>query len=1429
MDILTNYDYRLFIGGNIITPEAEVTAIPPLHAKQNVFVKIKEDDYHVVLTGLKFNRKLYAPGTIEAEVAINSVAAALPSFTEVEKLFAMRQVELTIVNIDKATESDNETTIAKNYYVYLINPQIVTAQSKTTMYVKLTINSYDKMMATDKFCKAFTGKKLASEILAKECYGFGLTDNMISADIKNLKNLSYKSSGKDVEKIQPYLVQYNESFYDFLVRTANRCGEFLYFEDGKLTIGLPTTENKDKIQSFTSITMQGYTSGAIDNVKDYSRDSVKDDGTISGELNYDAIETDSAGFPKDTFIQNPYYNSELAGDEYIFPLEDDKYNNLNRELCLRSKGVEFLKTTLLKATSAIAGCEGESAITLAAKEAAQLAADSANAGIVLAYSDKEVKDANEKAWGDNPEHYKDNRLVAFSSLDSNGWIGRDFYADIRHKEDELHKKIVCIDMGTKYAPVKLGERIEVDGQEDDYIVIQINLIGDLVWSRDYKKFDPSDTSTDIYSGRQSQIIWAIPVGYEKDKNGKEDKSKEYVVPPVAPVPMIRKSGPQTAFVIDNDDKKYQGRVRIAYPWQSPKDNKRLELYAAQKLVAEAQAKYDATNAELEELNRNKLMLEDITNLIDQDHSAMKDMTEQEKKAYIEKLEAEISKLKEEMEALEADFLQDHITDNPGEFTDISLEKIQTDEASRKSYKEKQAELEKKELRLRILKDADFDPKAAQGVITLKIVEISVKKQALNLSLMSQKTIVKSLEQEAKEKEEEWNKELAKTATPWVRVATPMATQGGGVFFRPNKGDEVLVNYDSDNIERPYVVGSVFSKNHLAPGEDLDKFAKSFMQKRAQIAMMSANGQHITFSAPSDGWKFWQNFSPAMKTLQMYAPALKGKKLDWGDLKDLCGGIYMGDRFGLYELSLSSHDRKIKIKSPYGNVEIGAFSGINIKAPNGDIKISGKNVTIEAGNKLTLHSGKNIVDDKNWTEKFKDAGKAVADTLVDNTIGDLVGLKFVDMTILRSVLEVFLRPIDGTLMLKSNNYVMLEAGKGQVQVPIDRYAPKYQKAYDKLEKEHHQVFAKTAEYIKTIEKRANEFSSQYVKLKADAFEKKQAVDAALTLCWRDGVDKPDIIGAVWSIKGNNNFVPIGGEGAGTLKAIMDAIDAGKLKDPLNSIEINGAAAANLDEVKAYLQPIFEAYGQAIVALHKHVLSVKTLFKAEDKTAVNQSIMNLNSHEATQWIDNQFDRLLVTESDDKKTKAELKKWTDTFGNDNANDAFMSDDYLAGTGDPFIDALVFKRRLVAWLLLSVKKDNHNNIGVAPAQQTIYFTVCFDEAFINSDDNLKNKWDNVAYLKSEAPQPPAKGFKAGLKAAAAAVGQYFLDRLKKGAKAYADPEAPGRGWAHQVWNETNGQILFSSEKGRTYEIQKGTIKNLDITTWSDEDTLKATIKGVK
>ena len=52
----------------------------------------------------------------------------------------------------------------------------------------------------------------------------------------------------------------------------------------------------------------------------------------------------------------------------------------------------------------------------------------------------------------------------------------------------------------------------------------------------------------------------------------------------------------------------------------------------------------------------------------------------------------------------------------------------------------------------------------------------------------------------------------------------------------------------------------------------------------------------------------------------------------------------------------------------------AFTGITISAPNGDVSITGKNVSIRAGNNLTLESGTNV-NYKLW--KSKDTTKGTA--------------------------------------------------------------------------------------------------------------------------------------------------------------------------------------------------------------------------------------------------------------------------------------------------------------------------------------------------------------------------------------------------------------------------------------------------------------------
>ena len=1442
MENINNYDYRLFFGKNIKNPMTEVTEIPPLHAKQNFYIEIDKVKYSIVLSGLKFTRKVYEPGIIEAEVSIKSAETTgenvgkIPTFNQVEALLMDRQIELTIVDIDKfkakptgqngeeqaqkTIDDKSETSIAKNYYVYMINPQIATNSGAKEMFVKLTIHSFDKLMDIDKYCKAYTAKKLAKDIITNELVTFGLPASLVSTEIANLQNLKYEdSTSTPTEKIQPYLVQYNETFLDFLVRTANRCGEFLFFEDGKLTLGLPT-KTPAELSGFDSVTMQGYTDGIVD-VEDYSRDSVKDNGTIAGELNFDAIEKDKSGLPNDAFEGKLNYNTPLAGEEYIFPLEDKKYTNLNRELCFRGKDFEQLKTIALKATAAIAACEDGNPIKLVATELAQTTTDSINAGVIIGQVDSQTKEDLEKNFGSNKEQYNNGRLVAFSSLDEKGWIGHKFYSAIRKLEEQQHQKIICIDMGTTYAPVSLGDKIQVDGLEGHYIVVQIRQIANLVWNRNYRKFNPSDPSTDLYSDRQSQVIYAIPVIHPLKEDKKTlDLTKETFVPPVAPVPMFRKASPQTAFVVDNNDNKYQGRVRIAYPWQSPNDAKRKAVITAETALKKAQDELATQEIKIKYLKEQLTMFE---NYIKPKLNELKGMSAKDREEYKKKLEktikddeAELAKLKRQLNVSE-----ESITNE--DFEEISLEKYQENEAKkaglRLQIEAQKKKLEIERLSLKYITDAKLDPEKALQQIETDKTSLDQDKEKLDKAVAAATNAVASAKVDVANKVSEWDKEVKKSASPWVRVATPMATEGGGVYFTPNKGDEVLVNYDCDNVERPYVVGSVYSKNTLAPGESVDKFTKNFLQKRASMMLMSPNGQHISFNAPKDGWKFVQGFSPALKTLQTYFPALKGKDLDWGDGKDLAGGIYMGDRFGLYELSLSSHDRKVKIKSPYGNVEIGAFTGITINAPNGDIKICGKNVSIEAGNKLTLHSGTNIKDDTKIADMALDALKSLGKTLSDNTIGNLLNLKIVDMTVIRAVYEVFMRPIDGTLNLKSNNFVMLEAGKGKAQVPLDRYSPSYQRKLKLQDLEKQKIYGKMAGYIKLIDSKMKQFANDYKTLKNEAYKKKAALDDFYAIFWKAGEDKPDVLKEAFKVTQLEDFNP----NDGTFKNLMDTVTAAKMDTDL----IGGEG--NFDPYKAKYQSLAEGYAKAIINLHIHANSFETLFDDESIKKINSSVLNVNPDAGdpdTKWIDDVFKTTIY----DKNAAEAIKMlpncfdaWKDRYvsGQDPKGN-FLGNNDQNGELDPFENLQPLKRMMIAKFLYRLSRADKNKQTVMPGQDVynVYFEVCYEEDDV-TPNFIKNKWNQVACLKGVAPGEDGR-VKKVLKAIATFLG------LQNPLKQIVDKDKPYGGWAHQVWNDKNGQILFSSDKDATYAFEEGAIKKLDQISWSNPDLLRGILKSI-
>jgi len=302
---------------------------------------------------------------------------------------------------------------------------------------------------------------------------------------------------------------------------------------------------------------------------------------------------------------------------------------------------------------------------------------------------------------------------------------------------------------------------------------------------------------------------------------------------------------------------------------------------------------------------------------------------------------------------------------------------------------------------------------------------------------------------------------------------------------------VLVNFENDNVERPYVIGSVFSKNNLTPDEKMYRQRGVELQgKDVSMAMMSPNGHHITFTDPEAGTNFLSHLiSPGLGLWGTIVGAPFTNLLK-GAAKDLAGGIHIGDRYGIYEIDMKSHKRAIEINSPYGTVSINAFSGITVNAPNGDVTIKGKNITLEAGNKINIKSGLNIEDpglgDPEGT-RYK-VGKALTDVFaeyVPEAITDYLFSSVVDLSYIRHVMEVFVRPVDGTLKLKSKRYLMLEAGKGNATIRRDRYA----KAVEEKKESQEEFYKALLTCVKFISEKVDLFYDTYETLWIDGYKKK----------------------------------------------------------------------------------------------------------------------------------------------------------------------------------------------------------------------------------------------------------------------------------------------------------------------------------------------------
>lgn len=485
--------------------------------------------------------------------------------------------------------------------------------------------------------------------------------------------------------------------------------------------------------------------------------------------------------------------------------------------------------------------------------------------------------------------------------------------------------------------------------------------------------------------------------------------------------------------------------------------------------------------------------------------------------------------------------------------------------------------------------------------------------------------------------------------------------------------------------------------------------------------------------------------------------------------------------------MTSHNRNITISSPFGDININAFSGIKITAPNGDVSIEGKNISIKAGNNLTLLSGLNIEDPGIGKAKSKAASAgntilAIANAAV-GALTDMFVNILVDLSYFRHILEVYVRPVEGTMCLKSKKYLKLEAGSGNATIARDRYSDKWS-AMKKMEstQDFYKALLTVIDYmLPKIEK----FYTDYDTMWSDAHRKYQ-IYKRYSIPLLKAEEDPSVM---------NEIFKKSTDGEWDKTMIPDTFFDNKIKD--GDIVADGQHLTKLKPKKNCLLSRGRTLGQAVFKLHKHVLSFTSLF---DDCEVQEGYI---------WIPT----CATTAMGDFGAR-ELDKWRDLYGNDGGapDPLFLSTDKdHRSDEDPFASSdskIFFKRRLIALFLKGV--NDHNKNKTEKGKPGKYFKIDIDKSQVETNKHLLEDyyWKRlVKYL--EYPDCSNDAFasqKLGVfKMGHEVQNQWAYNVLYPSFVNFWDKAKSNfRPLDRDIWSDSKGgQILFSDQEDSTLNFE--------------------------
>jgi uncharacterized protein involved in type VI secretion and phage assembly len=187
---------------------------------------------------------------------------------------------------------------------------------------------------------------------------------------------------------------------------------------------------------------------------------------------------------------------------------------------------------------------------------------------------------------------------------------------------------------------------------------------------------------------------------------------------------------------------------------------------------------------------------------------------------------------------------------------------------------------------------------------------------------------------------------------WAPVASFMGGPGRGGYFIPEPGDKVLVTFHNGDINRPYIIGSVWDDD-ARPPEEMDSDAKNNYR-----SIVSRSGSILRFDDTEGEEKILLKGAQQGKHYIVIEVTKGNEKI--GIVDDQGGNRITLDTASNL-ITIESKEGNIEVKAPRGtfkvdarNVDIRARSGVNIRAGNVKVR-AGRSAEIKSKATMTLES------------------------------------------------------------------------------------------------------------------------------------------------------------------------------------------------------------------------------------------------------------------------------------------------------------------------------------------------------------------------------------------------------------------------------------------------------------------------------------------